>query len=198
MRRRRRQYVRARRQVRRRRLPPLVFDVREDPGDVPRGLVEVAGSGEHSFGVVEGVDQAKAARQASGKRSQTAAKVYAGPYSCRLGDLVQDAIEDPVVVCRRNIEDPVLKDGREAIPIGSRQAFPARSRSAIQGCYRRTRRGIRRKYASADVQILLERIERAAALAVVEQAQVGAGHAVAVAQHDVARDRLEPRAEVLA
>src|SRR2546427_12998633 len=44
----------------------------------------------------------------------------------------------------------------------------------------------------------LERIEGAAALAVVEEREIGARDAVTVAQHDVACDRLEAGTEVLA
>src|ERR1700675_4146481 len=43
----------------------------------------------------------------------------------------------------------------------------------------------------------LERVERPAAVLVSEEAQVGAGDAVAVAEHDVSRNGLEARAEVL-
>ena len=74
---------------------------------------------------------------------------------------------------------------RERVGAGNRQAFAAAGHR--DGGSARVRR-----------EVALERIERATAILVGEECEIGARHLVAIAQNDMACDRLEARAEVLA
>src|SRR5215472_13614521 len=61
------------------------------------------------------------------------------------------------------------------------------------GRARRPTPGAGSRRPAAEVEVV-ERVQRPAPVPILEQPKIGAGDAVAVAQHDVARDRLEARA----